>query len=173
MRLRLVENAVASSLSLSFRVWYFEVMNITDYLLAQAGIDWRKLLGYWVPPLPPRVTVWLVNLIGDVFVITQNDAVLRLDVGSGSCAVVARSREHFAQLLDEGHADEWLKLQLIDECRRAGMTLGKYECFGFRVPPTVGGRYEVSNLVPTHLAVHYSYQAYICKQTDVYWIPPA
>jgi hypothetical protein len=40
------------------------------------------------------------------------------------------------------------------------------------LPPTLGGRYEVANLTPTDLAVHYSYQAYICKQEDVYWIPP-
>lgn len=147
-------------------------MNITDYLLVQAGIEWGKLLGYWAPPLPPRFTLWLVNLLGDVFVITQDDAVLRLDVGNGGCAVVARNREHFAQLLDAGHANEWLRLQLVDECRRAGMTLGTHECYGFRLPPTLGGRYEVANLVPTHLAVHYSYQAYICKQSDIYWIPP-
>lgn len=148
-------------------------MNITDYLLAHAGMDFGKLLGCWVPPLPPRFSLWLVNLLGDAFVIGQDHAVLRLDVGSGSCAVVARNREHFAQLLDDGlHANEWLRLQIVDECRRAGMTLGRHECYGFRIPPALGGQYEISNLVPTHLAVHYSYQAYICKHTDVYWIPP-
>jgi hypothetical protein len=149
-------------------------MNITDYLLAPAGADWGKLLGFWIPPLPARFSLWLVNLLGDVFVIDQNHQVWRLDVGTGNCAVVARTREHFAQLLDEGiQTDEWLRLRLVDECRRAGIVLGKQECYGFRLPPKLGGTYEVSNLVPTHLAVHYSYQAYICKQSDVYWIPPA
>jgi hypothetical protein len=148
-------------------------MNITDYLLAHAGTDWRQLLGYWTPPLPSRFSMWLVNLLGDVFVISEDHTVLRLDVGSGSCQVLARNREHFAQLLDDGvHADEWLRLRLVDECRRAGMTLGKHECYGFRIPPALGGQYEVANLVPTHLAIHYSYQSYICKQSDVYWIPP-
>jgi hypothetical protein len=148
-------------------------MNITDYLLDHSGTDWRTLLNYWIPPLPPRFSLWLVNLLGDVFAIDQDHAVLRLDVGIGSCAVVARNREHFAQLLDEGsHANEWLRLRLVDGCRQAGMVLGKHQCYGFRIPPPLGGQYEISNLVPTHLAVHYSYQAYICKQQDIYWIPP-
>ena len=148
-------------------------MNITDYLLAHTGTDWRKLLNYWIPPLPPRFNLWLANLLGDVFVIDQRNAVVRLEVGTGNCAVVANSREHFAQLLDQGtHTDEWLRIRLVDECRRAGMKLEAHQCYGFRIPPALGGGYDIANLVPTHLAVHYSYQAYICKQSDVYWIPP-
>jgi hypothetical protein len=148
-------------------------MNITDYLLEPAGTDCRTLLGYWAPPLPPHFNVWLVNLLGDVFVIARDHTVMRLDVGTGTCAVVARNREHFAQLLDDGvHAQEWLRLQLVDGCRQAGMVLGQHECYGFRIPPALGGHYEVANLVPTHLTVHYSYQAYICKQSEVYWIAP-
>jgi hypothetical protein len=155
------------------RVYYLDLMQITDYLLAQSGTDWRMLLNDWIPPLPPRFNLWLVNLLGDVFVIGPDHAVLRLDVGSGDCVVVAHSREHFAQLLDDGaHANEWLRLELVDACRSAGMTLGRQECYGFRIPPALGGRYQVANLVPTHLAVHYSFQAYICRQKDVYWIAP-
>jgi hypothetical protein len=149
-------------------------MNIHDYLIAQAGKDWTRLLSYWIPPLPPRFTLWLVNRLGDVFVTVESNAVVKLDVGTGSCVEVARNREHFAQLLDTAdHADQWLRIRLTDACRRAGMNLGPYECYGFKIPPTLGGQYEVSNLVPTNLAVHYSYQAYICKQTEIYWVPPA
>jgi hypothetical protein len=148
-------------------------MNINDYLISQPGKDWARLLKDWTPPLPPRFTLWLVNRLGDVFVILENNAVLRLDVGTGSCDEIARNREHFAQLVDAGdNADQWLRIRLVDTCRRAGMNLGPYECYGFKIPPTLGGQYEVSNLTPTNLAVHYSYQAYICKQTDVYWLPP-
>jgi Domain of unknown function (DUF1851) len=87
---------------------------------------------------------------------------------------VAHDRQQFARLLDTGNnADAWLRISLVDACRNAGMRLGPSECYGFKIPPTLGGGYEVANLAPTSLAVHYSYQAYICKQTDVYWIPPA
>ena len=148
-------------------------MNINDYLLNQSGHDWSKLLSFWIPPLPSQFTLWLVNRLGDVFVISPEQKILRLEVGSGSCEEIAHSREHFAQLIDKPeNTDLWLRLRLVDTCRRVGMTLQPTQCYGFKLPPTLGGRYEVSNLAPTELSVHYSYQAYICKQNDVYWIPP-
>jgi hypothetical protein len=148
-------------------------MNINDYLIAPAGKDWGLLLNDWIPPLPREFQLWLVNRLGDVFVLTQPERVLRLDVGSGLCAEVARDRQQFAALLDSGNnAEQWLRISLVNQCRRAGMPLDPYECYGFKIPPTLGGAYEVSNLIPTKLAVHYSYQAYICKQTDVYWVAP-
>jgi hypothetical protein len=148
-------------------------MNVNDYLISQAGKDWSLLLSYWIPPLPSQFNLWLVNRLGDVFGVTANQRVLRLDVGSGECAEIARDPQHFAMLLDAAdNAQRWLRISLVDECRRAGMQLGPFECYGFKIPPTLGGGYEVTNLAPTSLAVHYSYQAYICKQTDVYWVPP-
>jgi hypothetical protein len=149
-------------------------MNIHDYLIAQSGKDWTRLLSCWTPPLPAHFTLWLVNRLGDVFVVVDSGAVLHLDVGAGRCIEAARDREHFAQLLnDSSNADRWLRIRLVNACRQAGMNLGPSECYGFKIPPTLGGQYEVANLKPTHLAVHYSYQAYICKQTDIYWVPPA
>lgn len=148
-------------------------MNITDYLIDPANKDWSRLLAPFAPPLPDRFTVWLVNRLGEVFLLDEAGAVLRLDVGAGTCETAATSREHFAQQLDSaGNAEGWLRVALVDACRRKGMQLGPFECYGFRIPPTLGGAYEATNLVPTNLAVHYSYQAYICKQQDVYWIPP-
>ena len=149
-------------------------MKIDDYLIVQQGKNWPRLLRDWMPPLPPQFTIWLVNRLGDVFAMTPTGAVLRLDIGSGTCTEVATSQQHFATQLNAPEAANlWLRIELVDACRRAGMTLGPQECYGFRIPPTLGGVYEVSNLKPTPLAVHYSYQSYICRQRDVYWVPPA
>jgi hypothetical protein len=150
------------------------LMNINDYLISQVGKDWALLLSYWIPPLPQSFKLWLVNRLGDVFMLSEDERVFHLDVGSGAYDEIARDRQHFAQLVDTGdNAQRWFRIALVDACRRAGMQLGQFECYGFKIPPTLGGDYEVSNLTPTNLAVHYSYQAYICKQTEVYWLPPA
>lgn len=148
-------------------------MNIADYLIAHDNVDWAPLLRDWAPPLPERFSVWLVNRLGELFVAAENGAILKLDVGAGTCSTVAASREQFAGLLDRRDtADNWLRIRIVDECRKAGKNLKPFECYGFRIPPTLGGGYDVRNLVPTNLAVHLSYQAYICKQADIYWIPP-
>lgn len=149
-------------------------MNILDYLIASDDKDWKKLLSFWVPPLPPHFDIWLVNRLGEVFAIAPDQSVLYLDVGMGTCTTLAAGQTEFATLLDTGNnAERLLRISLVNECRKAGMMLKPFECYGFKLPPTLGGRYEVANLVPTNLLVHYSYQAYICKQEEIYWIPPS
>lgn len=142
-------------------------MNINDYLIDQAGKEWGALLRDWVPPLPPSFTLWLVNRFGDAFVVMEEDSSVRmLDVGNGIFARVADSRSHFADLLDvDDHAANWLLLRLVDACREAGMSLSASQCYGFKVPPILGGEYEVANVEPTDLTVHYSFLADIYKQT--------
>ena len=142
-------------------------MNINDYLIDQSGKDWAAFLRDWMPPLPPSFTLWLVNRFGDAFVVSDEDgSVHMLDVGIGKAARVADNRSHFADLLDaDDNANNWLMIPLVDECRKAGMSLGPSQCYGFKVPPVLGGKYEPVNVEPTDLAVHYSFLADIYKQT--------
>jgi hypothetical protein len=142
-------------------------VHINDYLVDQADKDWGVLLRDWMPPLPASFTLWLVNQFGDTFVVLEeDDSVHMLDVGSGTFARVADNRTHFADLLDdEDNATSWLLIPLVDACREAGMSLGASQCYGFKVPPVLGGKYEVSNVEPTDLAAHYSFLADIYKQT--------
>ena len=149
-------------------------MNILDYLIAPEGLDWGKLLSFWVPPLPPQFNIWLVNRLGEVFAVAKDGSILYLDVGMGTCTQVASDQSQFAKLLESGdNAERLLRIGLVNDCRCSGMTLKPFECYGFKLPPTLGGRYDATNLVPTNLLVHYSYQAYICKQEEIYWIPPS
>lgn len=142
-------------------------MDINDYLIDQAGKDWGALLRDWVPPLPAGFTLWLVNRFGDAFVVPEGDnSVYLLDVGVGTFVRLADDRSHFADLLDvDDNAANWLLIPLVDACRGAGMTLSRSECYGFKVPPILGGEYEVANVEPTDLSVHYSFLGDIYKQT--------
>lgn len=142
-------------------------MNINDYLIDQADKGWGTLLRDWMPPLPAAFTLWLVNRFGDAFVVLEEDgSVHMLDVGNGTFDRVADNRSHFAGLLDVGdNAMGWLLIRLVDACREARMYLRASQCYGFKVPPILGGEYEVANVKPTDLAVHYSFLADIYKQT--------
>jgi Domain of unknown function (DUF1851). len=142
-------------------------MNINDYLIDQNGKDWAAFLRDWMPPLPSNFTLWLVNRFGDAFVVSDDDgSVHMLDVGAGTLTRVAENRSHFADLLDtDDNAHNWLMIPLVDECQNAGMSLGPSQCYGFKIPPVLGGKYEPANVEPTDLAVHYSLLADIYKQT--------
>ena len=141
-------------------------MNIHDYLLEQRDRDWSDLLSGWGQALPSSFTLWLVNRFGDLFVVLDDGAVHMLDVGAGTFTRVADSRDHFAELLDrDNNANNWLMIPLVDRCVEAGMTLSSTQCYGYKVPPILGGEYVIDNVEPTDLSVHYWLLADIYGQT--------
>jgi hypothetical protein len=141
-------------------------MNIHDYLIDQDGKDWPALLSDWGSLLPGSFTLWLVNRFGDAFLALNDGSIHMLDAGIGYFRPVADSRSHFAALLDvEDNANNWLMIPLVDACVASGITLGANQCYGYRLPPVLGGQYNVENVAPTDLSVHYSLLASIFQQT--------
>lgn len=141
-------------------------MNINDYLIGQEGVEWDVLLRDWTPPLPGMFTLWLVNRFGDTFVVHEDGSVNMLDVGAGSYQRVADSRDQFADLMDvDDNASNWLMIPLVDACLAAGMSPGPGQCYSFKVPPVLGGKYELSNVELTAMAVYYSFLGDIYRQT--------
>jgi hypothetical protein len=107
-----------------------------------------------------------VNRFGDVFVVLEDRSVHLLDVGFGTINRLADSKDQFASRIDEGdNADRWLMISLVDRCAAAGKNLGPSQCYGYKIPPLLGGGYELENIEPTDLAVHYSLLSDIYEQT--------
>src|SRR4051812_36811618 len=145
-------------------------MNIQDFLINPQGKDWRKLLGYWTSLMPDDASLWFVNKLGEIFFATPGGAIHRLVVGTGTVEQLASDQATFAQLLDiPGNAEAWLRTRLVGGCQDAGMQLGSDECYGFKVPPALLGRYEIVNLAPTNIYSHYSWLAHLAKQDEIYW----
>jgi hypothetical protein len=141
-------------------------MDLNDYLIPQAGKDWKVLLSGWFELLPRSFTLWMVNRFGDLFVVLDDDAVHMLDVGIGTFKRLANNRNHFAALMDVGdNANNWLMIPLVNACVASGMTLGPNQCYGYKIPPVLSGQYEVGNVYPADLAVHYAFLADIYRQT--------
>jgi len=142
------------------------VIDVHDYLLDQSGKDWAELLSGYADVLPRSFTVWLVNRFGDVFVAFDDGTIHMLDVGNCLITEIAGSRDEFATLIDlDDNANHWLMIPLVDQCVAAGMFLRDSQCYGFKVPPILGGAYELKNIEPTDLSVHYSFLSDIYRQT--------
>ena len=145
-------------------------MNIHDFLIDPRGQDWQKLLAYWIPPLPQDAALWLVNKLGEPIFATKEGAIHRLVLGMGTVEHLAPDRTTMARLLDvRENADAWLRIGLVEGCRRAGMNLAADECFGFKVPPALQGTYEVANLQPTNIYSHFSWLSHMSRQDEIYW----
>jgi hypothetical protein len=141
-------------------------MDVMDYLIDLEGKDWEELLSTWRFLLPNTFNVWLVNRVGDVFAVFEDGSVHMLDVGRGAIERVADDCDQFVTRIDEDdHADTWMMVSLVNACVKAGMKIGPNQCYGFKIPPMLGGTYEVENMEPTLLSVHYSLLGEICEQT--------
>src|SRR5262245_15565216 len=121
-------------------------VSVQDYLIDQQGIDWPHVTAAWGWLLPPAFTLWLVNRFCDLFIVPEDGSVQMLDVGAGSLTRLAANREEFCQKIDEDdNANDWLMIPLVDKMVLAGKVLQPGKCYGFIVPPLIGGRCEVEN----------------------------
>jgi hypothetical protein len=143
-----------------------ELIDIHDYLIDQSKKDWANLLLGYAEVLPSSFTVWMVNRLGDVIAVFEDGSVHLLDTGNCIISRVASSRDEFCTLIDlDDNAEGWLMISIVDQCRESGMHLSENQCYGFKVPPILGGKYEIENMEPTDLSVHYSFLADIYRQT--------
>jgi len=141
-------------------------VNISDYLINHDGKNWPELLSGWSDLLPESLTVWMVNRFGDVFVIFEDGSIHMLDVGAGEVRRLAVEREKFCARIDTAdNANDWLMSPLVDRCVNAGITLAEGQCYGYRIPPLLGGEYTPENVYPTDIAQYYSLLADKYRQT--------
>jgi hypothetical protein len=74
--------------------------------------------------------------------VTTDGSVHQLLIGEGTFTKVAQSRAAFTQKRDEnGNANDWLMIPLVDQLVAAGIILEHGQCYGFKVPPILGGEY--------------------------------
>lgn len=140
-------------------------MKITDYLIDQAGIDWSAVMADWSWLVPDQFTLWMVNRYGDCILELRDGSISFLDVGVGSLASIAASKEDFYAKVDEGdNAPNWFLIPLVDRCVAAGLILGEGQCYGYKVPPILGGKYDVENTDRTSVVVSLGLLAQIASQ---------
>lgn len=140
-------------------------MDLNDYLIDQSGHDWSAILSEWHWLLPSDLTVWMVNKFGDVIFVPDDRAVYLLDIGGGTTQQLANSRDDFCEQVDlDDNANNWLLISLTDQCVDAGLRLEPGQCYGFKIPPVLGGEYAVDNIEIRDLAVNSSLLAQIHLQ---------
>lgn len=61
-------------------------------------------------------------------------------------------------------ANEWFVPQLIGDILTSGKRLAPSECFGYKVPPVLGGEVQPDNFEPTDLQVHFGILGQIHRQ---------
>lgn len=78
---------------------------------------------------------------------------------------LAKSRKEFCQLVDE-NANEWLLVSLVEKLRKAGISLSSGQCYGFKLPPVLGGEYVRENVAVKSTVEYLQFCAEVHKQIE-------
>jgi hypothetical protein len=62
------------------------------------------------------------------------------------------------------NAAEWFNPQLVGDLLAQGRRLRPGECFGYKIPPILGGEAQPGNSEPTDLEVHFEILGQIHRQ---------
>ena len=140
-------------------------MVLDDYLIEHSEIDWPNVLSPWHWLLPEEFTVWLMNRFGDLFVVLDDSSVWMFDVGGGSFEQVASCRDEFYDSIENDEtANQWLMIPLIDHLVAAGKHVSPKRCYGYIIPPVLGGEYTAKNTSLISIDEHYSFHASVYEQ---------
>ncbi len=140
-------------------------MQLTDYLIDHAGQDFAAMLKAWHWLLPTTLIVWFVNRFGEFILVLDDGSIHHLDIGAGTLNRIANSRDHFCHLIDEnGNANEWLMVPLVDECVASSLTLSPGQCYAFRVLPVFGGEFKIDNVMFSKLHGYVEFAGLVHEQ---------
>lgn len=130
---------------------------IEQYTIALSDLNVAEVLGEWRWLLPATYEPKILTKFGDWFFDAQNGRIQFLDLLEGTlndlCAVCD------FQPADPDFIETYkgeLSVDWVEVCRTRNLMLGPGQCFGWRVHPMLGGRFESANIQVFTLAVYES-----------------
>lgn len=113
--------------------------------------DWHWLIGKNKIPI-------LITAFGEPFVQEMGSGeVFFLNVYEGSMTRVAVDLDDFkTQLNSDDFSEKYLPIQAVGDLRLAGKMLSIGEVYSLKVPPILGGAYELENIEVCDIQVHFS-----------------
>jgi hypothetical protein len=127
-----------------------------ELVVDRATIETEGLLDTWRWLVDVSCQVILIGALGDLFVQNAIGQVFWLDTGWGELTQVAETADAFQQLLlQPENFDQWFVPQLVGDLLTSGKQLKPGECFGYQVPPVLGGAIAPENFEPIDVRVYF------------------
>jgi hypothetical protein len=110
--------------------------------------EWHRLLADWEWLVPATFLPLSATLFGDAFLLGNKGEVQFLDALQGQLTPVAESEAAFQELLQTSKGRELLRADLAEVLWAKGLCPREDECYGYRIPPILGG-----NVIPGNIQV--------------------
>jgi len=133
-------------------------ITMNDLTVNFSHLDRDTLLEDWQWLIGPSKLPTLLTAAGDAFIQDADDGTVHfLDVGRGEIHAVAGSDEELRSLLaSKDFVVNYLAVQMVGAMMKAGRRLEPSQIYSFKVPPVLGGQYDLNNVEATEIAVHFS-----------------
>jgi hypothetical protein len=120
------------------------------------GVDTMRLLKSWRWLIQGAMQPMVLTAMGDMFLQDMTGNVYWLNTIDGKLGQVATSQAEFKTMMENReNVDEWFLPNMVGELLAAGKTLGPQECYSFKKAPVLGGSFDVDNIEPCDVHVHF------------------
>ncbi len=129
------------------------------------NVDIDDIFSCWQWHLGEMKSLLTISLLGDLFLLGNDEAVYWLQTDTGVLTKIAGDLEQYHEFLtDEDKIDHWFLPLLIEKLLNSEKTLKENEVYSFKKLPAIGGDYSVDNMEPTDMSVHFAFSGQICEQ---------
>ncbi len=140
-------------------------LNMKNYFIPIELVDWQKVQAEWNWLVPPKSSLVLVTLFGDLFLETDDGTIMLLDLEDGTIEPYSRSIEELKnQLYEDPNIDELLYIPLVDELVNHGIKLNNSDCYHFIQPTVLGGEFKIENVATINVSERIAFCGDIQKQ---------
>jgi hypothetical protein len=130
-----------------------------------SSVDVEDILSCWTWKTADMKAVAAISVLGDLFLVGNDDAVYWLQTDGGELTKIAEDLQQFEQYLtNDEKIDNWFLPLLVEQLITAGKTLKENEVYSFKKLPVIGGEYSVENIEATDMSVHFAFTGQISEQ---------
>lgn len=138
---------------------------IIDLTIPLLGLDTEALLREWRWLVPREFTPVQMSKFGHWFFSDPRGRVHYLDLVEGDLREIAPSIAEYNRLKDlDAMRAEWFLDGFVFRCDAEGLRLEHGECYGWRIHPMIGGRFEFENIQVFSLMVYESLMGQLLPQ---------
>jgi hypothetical protein len=139
-------------------------MKLSDLTLPNNEFDSDDILSEWRWLVGEDAKALVVTKAGDAFV-QKADGIYFLNLGENRFQQVCDSIPAFKELLaGRDFVSKHFLPQVQSEFVDSGQILGPSQVIGFKLPPITGGSFDLANLEPTDVSVHFSILGQIARK---------
>jgi hypothetical protein len=132
-------------------------------------LDSQRLLKEWRWIVPnDLLPLWLTSF-GDWAFKSQDGQIYFLDILEGSLSYIAPSaRDLDAFFQGEENQNRWLMANWVAICADRGLFLSSGQCYGWKVAPVIGGKFEFLNIQVFDIAVYECIMGQLLRQVQAF-----